>query len=133
VRGLSEEEPAAASDVVRVEVNNKLFFVRVLDKQTPATGAVRAAARAPMIPKRQRNGKLHGASDGNNIVAPMHGLVVAVMVEAGQDVAEGQVVAVIEAMKMMNEIRAHRSGLVEGVHVDAGTTVEAGTKIVSLA
>jgi acetyl-CoA/propionyl-CoA carboxylase biotin carboxyl carrier protein len=133
VPGPSEETPAAVSDVVRVEVNNKLFFVRVLDKQTPATGAVRSAARAPMIPKRQRNGKLQGASDGNTIVAPMHGLVVTVMVEAGQDVVEGQVVAVIEAMKMMNEIRAHRSGSVEGVHVDAGTTVEAGTKIVSLA
>ncbi len=132
---VSEAPPAAAppADVVRVEVNNKLFFVRVLDKQTPATGAVRSAARAPMIPKRQRNGKLKGASDGNDIIAPMHGVVVTVMVEPGQDVAEGSVVAVIEAMKMMNEIRAHRAGKVAGVHVEAGTTVEADTKLVSLA
>jgi biotin carboxyl carrier protein len=63
----------------------------------------------------------------------MHGAVVTVLVAAGQDVAEGDVVAVIEAMKMMNEIRAHRAGKVAAVHVEAGTTVEADTKIVSLA
>lgn len=133
--GVSEGDLAAApsTDVVRVEVNNKLFFVRVLDKQTPATGAVRSAARAPMIPKRQRNGKLKGSGDGNDVVAPMHGLVVAVLVETGHEVVEGQVVAVIEAMKMMNEIRAHRGGKIAGVHVAPGTTVEADTQLVSLA
>jgi acetyl-CoA carboxylase biotin carboxyl carrier protein len=48
-------------------------------------------------------------------------------------VTEGQVVAVIEAMKMMNEIRAHKSGTVAAVHVAAGETVEARTPLVTLA
>ncbi len=135
VLGASEAapQPPAATDVVRVEVNNKLFFVRVLDKQTPATGTVRSAARAPLIPKRRRNGKLKGSADGNAIVAPMHGLVVAILVEPDKEVAEGEVVAVIEAMKMMNEIRAHRAGKIAQIHVKPGTTVESDTTLVSLA
>ena len=51
----------------------------------------------------------------------------------GDDVAEGQVVAVIEAMKMMNEIRAPRAGRVTAVHASAGSTVESGSALVTLA
>ena len=47
--------------------------------------------------------------------------------------AEGQVVAVIEAMKMMNEIRAHRAGTVAAVHATAGATVEAFSPLVTFA
>ena len=63
----------------------------------------------------------------------MHGVVVEVSVEPGAAVADGQVVAVIEAMKMMNEIRAHKSGTVATVHVAAGETVEARTPLLTLA
>ena len=63
----------------------------------------------------------------------MHGLVVEIGVSPGDDVAEGQVVAVIEAMKMMNEIRAPRAGRVTAVHASAGSTVESGSALVTLA
>ena len=56
----------------------------------------------------------------------MHGLIVELRVAAGDRVTEGQVVAVIEAMKMMNEIRAHRGGTVSAVSVGAGSSVESG-------
>ena len=63
----------------------------------------------------------------------MHGLIVEVHPSPGDRVTEGQVVAVIEAMKMMNEIRAHRDGLVSEVHVAAGSAVESGSKLMTIA
>ena len=66
------------------------------------------------------------------MLAPMHGLIVELRVAAGERVTEGQVVAVIEAMKMMNEIRAHRSGRVRAVLVAAGSSVESGSPLVTI-
>ena len=62
----------------------------------------------------------------------MHGAVVEISVKPGAAVTEGQVVAVIEAMKMMNEIRAHRAGTVTKVHASTGETVEPNTPLVTL-
>ena len=117
-------------EVVRVEVNDKLYVVRVLDRP-PAQGPAAGAARRP-APKpsgaRARNGR---GSSGNDVVSPMHGVVVEFAVGAGDEVREGQVVAVIEAMKMMNEIRAHRSGSVAAVVATVGETVEANAPLVT--
>jgi biotin carboxyl carrier protein len=62
----------------------------------------------------------------------MHGVVVEVSVKAGAEVASGDVVAVVEAMKMMNEIRVHRAGTVAEVHAAPGETVEAHAKLLTL-
>ena len=122
----------APSDVIRVEVNDKLFSVRIVDA-LPGGGRSNAPARKA-APKpsaaRGRNGR---ASSGSDVVSPMHGVVVEVSVSAGDDVREGQVVAVIEAMKMMNEIRAHRAGAVAAVVATVGSTVEANAPLVTLA
>jgi acetyl-CoA/propionyl-CoA carboxylase, biotin carboxylase, biotin carboxyl carrier protein len=69
---------------------------------------------------------------GNTVLSPMHGLIVELRVADGDRVNEGQVVAVIEAMKMMNEIRAHRSGRVSAVLVGAGSSVESGSPLVRI-
>ncbi len=120
--------PAGERDVVRVEVNDKLFFVRVLDR--PAGSGTRARRGAPKpATARGRNGR---AASGDAISSPMHGLIVEMNVTEGAAIAEGQVVAVIEAMKMMNEIRAHRSGVAVKVHVTKGETVEANSPLVTL-
>jgi acetyl-CoA/propionyl-CoA carboxylase biotin carboxyl carrier protein len=116
------------SDVVQVEVNDKLFRVRLLDRALAGGGALRRPPRPAGA--RSRNGN---AAAGNVIVAPMHGVVVEFGVAEGSTVVEGQVVAVIEAMKMMNEIRAHRAGTVAGVHAAKGATVEANEPLVTLA
>ena len=73
------------------------------------------------------------SASGNTVRSPMHGLVVELFVSEGDRVSEGQVIAVIEAMKMMNEIRAHRSGTVHGVFAEAGATVESGSPLISIA
>ena len=62
----------------------------------------------------------------------MHGLVVEVHVRPGEVVADHQVVAVIEAMKMMNEVRAHHAGTIASVHAAAGETVEAQAPLVTI-
>ncbi len=73
------------------------------------------------------------ASDSGDVVSPMHGIIVEIGVTPGEAVSEGQVVAVIEAMKMMNEIRAHRSGTVGDVFVGAGVSVERATPLLRIA
>ena len=120
---------APPSDEVRVEVNDRLYRVRVIDR--PATGTATNGARRN--PRAGTAGKRSTSAHGNAILSPMHGAVIELRVEPGQEIAEQQVVAVVEAMKMMNEIRAHRAGIAATVHVAAGETVEAGAPLVTLA
>jgi acetyl-CoA/propionyl-CoA carboxylase biotin carboxyl carrier protein len=132
--------PDADAGIVRVEVNDKLFRVRLVDAPPAAYGgSARAGGSAPgagraLPPRasgsRSKNGRV---PSGNDVVAPMHGVVVELKLAPGDEVTEGQVVAVIEAMKMMNEIRAHRAGSVVTVHAEKGATVEAFSPLLTLA
>jgi propionyl-CoA carboxylase alpha chain len=70
---------------------------------------------------------------GETIVAPMPGLVAALKVKPGDRVAAGQAVAVVEAMKMQNIIRAERDGVIAKVHVAAGASVAADEVMIELA
>jgi len=70
---------------------------------------------------------VHGTA---TVIAPMPGLVVRVMVEAGEEVMEGQGVAILEAMKMENEIRSPRAGIIQSVLVSGGKTVNQGDALV---
>jgi acetyl-CoA/propionyl-CoA carboxylase biotin carboxyl carrier protein len=117
----------APSDEIRVEVNDKLFRVRFIDLDLGA-GRTPTARRAPprAVPARAR------AAAGNELVAPLHGVVAEILVAPGDSVQEGQVLVVIEAMKMMNEIRAHRAGTVSRVSVTQGASVEANAPLVTL-
>ena len=108
-------------------MNDKLYRVRILDR--PRGSAPAGAKKAP--PKLGAK-KRTGAASGNDVVSPMHGAVIEINVAEGDAIAEGQVVAVVEAMKMMNELRAHRAGIAATVHVKPGETVEAGAPIVSI-
>ncbi len=84
---------------------------------------------APRIPRSRR---AHAAQSGDTVSSPMHGVVVEVCVAPGDAVQAGQVIAVIEAMKMMNEIRAQRAGAVATVHATIGATVEVDAPLVTL-
>jgi acetyl-CoA/propionyl-CoA carboxylase biotin carboxyl carrier protein len=128
----------ADDGTIRVEVNDRLFRVRFVD--LPPPGGV-ASARGPGsadggragAPKKGGAARKSAAGAGNDVVSPMHGVVVEIPAAVGASVSEGDVVAVIEAMKMMNEIRAHKSGTVAAVHVEPGATVEARTALITLA
>jgi glutaconyl-CoA/methylmalonyl-CoA decarboxylase subunit gamma len=73
------------------------------------------------------------AQSGETIESPIPGLVVAIKVRVGDVVAKGQAVAVVEAMKMQNELTAQVGGTVTAIHAEEKKTVEAGSKLVSLA
>jgi acetyl-CoA/propionyl-CoA carboxylase biotin carboxyl carrier protein len=128
----AQPAPAPATEagqVVRVEVNDKLYRVRLVDEPGRSANARPPRAEAPRLNAVQ---KTRAAAVGNDVVSPMHGVVVTIGASEGDAVTEGQVVAVIEAMKMMNEVRAHRAGIVARVRAVAGATVEAGSPLLAI-
>ncbi|MGE3866703.1 MAG: biotin/lipoyl-containing protein, partial [Hyphomonadaceae bacterium] len=86
----------------------------------------RAAALHQLIPEKEP------ADTSKYILSPMPGLVVSIEVQAGQEVKTGEGVAVVEAMKMQNIIRAERDGVVAKVEVAAGASVAADEVLVEL-
>lgn len=118
---------ATGDGIVRVEVNDRLFRVRILDR---TSGASSGSARP--APRRRAAAPARRAETGDDVIAPMHGVVVELMVREGDAVESGQVVAVLEAMKMMNELRAHKAGTVARIHTAVGGTAEAGNAVVTI-
>jgi acetyl-CoA/propionyl-CoA carboxylase biotin carboxyl carrier protein len=127
------EAEEAAGEVTersyKVEVSGKLFDVKVYgaDVNSP-NGAAAAPARRPPRRERGGGGTTTGASS-EALPSPLQGTVLRVAVEKGQRVEEGALVCVIEAMKMENEITAHRSGELAELNVAEGGSVSSGDVI----
>ncbi|MGW1667253.1 acetyl-CoA carboxylase biotin carboxyl carrier protein subunit, partial [Streptomyces microflavus] len=66
------------------------------------------------------------ALSGDSLASPMQGTIVKVAVEEGQQVAEGELIVVLEAMKMEQPLNAHRAGTVKGLVAEVGATVTSG-------
>ena len=96
-------------------------------KAAPAPAAAPAATPAPVAAPAATN------ASGENVTAPMPGNILKVNVTAGQAVKKGDVLMILEAMKMENEILAPADCTVASVNTTAGTTVEAGTVLCTLA
>ncbi|CUR60806.1 Biotin carboxylase [metagenome] len=80
--------------------------------------------------KAKRSGKKAGAAaSGDSVTSPMQGTIVKVVVEEGQEVAEGDTVVVMEAMKMEQPLKAHKAGTVTGLNAEVGATVTNGAVI----
>jgi acetyl-CoA/propionyl-CoA carboxylase, biotin carboxylase, biotin carboxyl carrier protein len=127
---------AQPSRSFEVEVNNRRFHVRVaaLDGVVPATAAsAPQRASAPARPggavKRLGPGTAREASGANAVLSPIQGTVVAVRVQPGQAVVAGEVLFVVEAMKMENEVGAARAGTIKEILAAPGITVEAGATL----
>jgi acetyl-CoA/propionyl-CoA carboxylase biotin carboxyl carrier protein len=116
--------------IVRVEVDDRLYRVRLLD--LPLASAPAGGAQPARRSAQRRTRAASAAATGNDVVSPMHGIVVELRASQGDSVKQGDVVAIVEAMKMMNEIRAHKSGLVAATHAPAGTTVETGSPLLTI-
>jgi acetyl-CoA/propionyl-CoA carboxylase biotin carboxyl carrier protein len=115
--------PAPASADERrytAEVDGRRYEVVIL---VPGDGAL-AAERARRAARLARGGSSRPGTDV--VQSPMQGTVLRVEVEDGEHVANGQVLLIVEAMKMENEITAHRDGTVRGLAVAAGAAVRAG-------
>jgi acetyl-CoA/propionyl-CoA carboxylase biotin carboxyl carrier protein len=83
-------------------------------------------------PKRSASKKAGAAASGDAVTSPMQGTIVKVAVEEGQSVAEGDVVVVLEAMKMEQPLKAHKAGTVTGLAAEVGATVTNGAVICEL-
>jgi len=83
-------------------------------------------------PKRAKGKKAGAAASGDSVTSPMQGTIVKIAVEDGQSVAEGDVIVVLEAMKMEQPLKAHKSGTVTGLQAEVGATVTNGAVICEL-
>ncbi|SHJ53923.1 acetyl-CoA/propionyl-CoA carboxylase, biotin carboxylase, biotin carboxyl carrier protein [Tessaracoccus bendigoensis DSM 12906] len=120
---LGEDEGQPEPEIITVEVNGK----RVEVKLPGGLGARSKPTKGSQRPtKRDRGGSKVSAPSGNSLTTPMQGTIVKVNVEEGQTVAEGDAIAVIEAMKMEQPLKAHRDGVIASLAVAAGDAVTAG-------
>ncbi len=124
-----------------ITVNGKAYDVQVeeIGGSAPAPVAAPAPAAAPVAPApapaeapAPAAAPAAQAAGTEAVSAPMPGTIVNVVVSAGQSVKSGDVLLVLEAMKMENEIMAPRDGVIAGVHVNKGDSVDSGTLLVSL-
>jgi acetyl-CoA/propionyl-CoA carboxylase biotin carboxyl carrier protein len=111
----------------KVEVSGKLFDVKVIGEALAGAPAAAAAGRKP--PKRERKAGAAASASSESLASPLQGTVLKVAVAEGAEVAEGDLICVIEAMKMENEITAHRAGKVTALRVSEGGAVSSGDVI----
>jgi acetyl-CoA/propionyl-CoA carboxylase, biotin carboxylase, biotin carboxyl carrier protein len=122
----ADEEDAGRETVV-VEVGGKRLEVSLpaaLGMSLARTGLA-AGAR----PKRRAARKSGPAASGDTLASPMQGTIVKSAVEEGQQVQEGDLVVVLEAMKMEQPLNAHRSGTVKALSAEVGASVTSGAVI----
>ena len=98
----------------------------------PVAAATPAAPAAPVAAAPAPAPSAPAAVDGEKVVSPMPGTIVRVNVKAGQSIKSGEVLAVLEAMKMENEIMAPHDAKVLQVLVDVGAKVDSGTPLIVL-
>jgi acetyl-CoA/propionyl-CoA carboxylase biotin carboxyl carrier protein len=83
-------------------------------------------------PKRSGGRKTGTAASGDSLTAPMQGTIVKIAVEEGQSVEVGDLVVVLEAMKMEQPINAHKAGVITGLTANVGETVTNGAVIAEI-
>ncbi len=99
----------------RVNVNNTLYEIEIeqINESDITTSSAKPAAPAPL--------------EGEKIASPMPGTILNIHVNAGDMVKEGQILMILEALKMENEIMAPKDGKIASIHVSKGASVESGT------
>lgn len=120
---MGEPDEQRPTRVVVVEVNGRRVEVKVPASLGASTGPVK-----PKKPVRRARGAKVSEASGDDLTAPMQGTIVKAAVAEGDQVAEGDLVVVLEAMKMEQPISAHRSGVVRGL-VAVGTPLGSGEVI----
>jgi acetyl-CoA/propionyl-CoA carboxylase biotin carboxyl carrier protein len=125
--GEAEALEAGERQAVTVEVGGRR--IEVVLPAGFAAGA--AAAGGQKKPKREKK-KAGSAASGDAVTSPMQGTIVKVAVEEGQEVSEGDAIVVLEAMKMEQPIKAHKSGTVTGLQAEVGASVTSGAVLCEL-
>jgi acetyl-CoA/propionyl-CoA carboxylase, biotin carboxylase, biotin carboxyl carrier protein len=127
-----DEEVEVTERTYKVEVDGRLHSVKVIG--APAAYADRGpAAGLRRPPRRERAAAAAGGGGATEtLVSPIQGTVLKVAVKDGDDVEDGALICVVEAMKMENEITAHRAGKVSELSVTEGGSVAAGDVIAKI-
>jgi acetyl-CoA/propionyl-CoA carboxylase, biotin carboxylase, biotin carboxyl carrier protein len=122
-----DEVPALEQDYT-VEVSGRRFDVKVIGPPAggAANGAAPPGAAAARKPRRSEREAAGGGGGGDTLASPLQGTVLKVAVEPGAVVDEGALICVIEAMKMENEITAHKAGTVSELPIAVGASVASG-------
>jgi acetyl-CoA/propionyl-CoA carboxylase biotin carboxyl carrier protein len=141
LKGLAPGAPAAATDgedggepaerTYQVEVDGRLHEVRVIGEAAAAANPAAGVRRPPRRERAAREGGGGGATE--ELVSPIQGTVLKVVVDQGGEVEQGALICVIEAMKMENEITAHRAGKIAALNVSEGGSVSTGDVIAVIA
>lgn len=119
--GAAQSPEAEPRERITVEVGGKRIEVVV-----PQGFGAGAAAATPAKTKRSAKKSAGAAASGDSLTSPMQGTVVKVAVSEGQEVAEGDLIVVLEAMKMEQPLNAHKAGVITGLSAEVGATVTAG-------
>jgi acetyl-CoA/propionyl-CoA carboxylase biotin carboxyl carrier protein len=139
LRSLAPESPPNPSEdsegelserTYAVEVDGRLHNVKVIGAVAPAASGAGTTAKRPA--RRERAAGGGGAGGGPKLTSPLQGSVFKVATEKGAEVEEGALICVIEAMKMENEITAHRAGKVTELNVTEGAAINAGDPIATI-
>jgi acetyl-CoA/propionyl-CoA carboxylase biotin carboxyl carrier protein len=125
--GADTDEDEAGRETIVVEVGGKRLEVSLPSSLGMTLARTGLAAGAK--PKRRAAKKSSSAASGDTLASPMQGTIVKVAVEEGQEVKEGDLVVVLEAMKMEQPLNAHRSGTIKGLAVEIGASLTSGATI----
>jgi acetyl-CoA/propionyl-CoA carboxylase biotin carboxyl carrier protein len=125
-----DDEPEKIEQAYTVEVSGRRFDVTVIGP--PPVGGVAVAAGANgagPAPKRRGERKKSAGGGADELVSPLQGNMWKVLVKQGDTVQEGQLLCIIEAMKMENEITAHKAGVIETLSITEGEPIQSGAQI----
>ena len=111
---------------ITVEVDGRRIEVIL-----PSDMSIGSASSAKK-PARKINKKSGAAGSGDSVVSPMQGTIVKIAVTEGQEVAQGDLVIVLEAMKMEQPLTAHKAGIITGLTAEVGATVPTGTELMEI-
>ena len=120
----AEAAEAEPSQVHTVEIDGRRIEV--------ALPASFGANGAPRKKKKRKGSGAKAAVSGDAVTSPMQGTVIKVNVEEGQEVTEGEVLLVLEALKMENPVKAHKAGTVTGLAVEAGASTTKGSVLLEI-
>ncbi|MGY1726585.1 acetyl/propionyl/methylcrotonyl-CoA carboxylase subunit alpha [Geodermatophilus sp. SYSU D01062] len=128
----AEAEEAAPRQTVVVEVGGRRLEVS-LPAGLAAGGGAPVAAGGGAKPRKRGSGHGGSATSGDSLTSPMQGTIVKVAVDEGDTVEAGDLVVVLEAMKMEQPLTAHKAGTVTGLSAEVGATVTSGAVICTIA
>ncbi|WP_055603829.1 acetyl/propionyl/methylcrotonyl-CoA carboxylase subunit alpha [Streptomyces aureus] len=125
--GADADEDESGRETIVVEVGGKRLEVSLPSSLGMTLARTGLAAGAK--PKRRAAKKSGPAASGDTLASPMQGTIVKIAVEEGQEVKEGDLIVVLEAMKMEQPLNAHRSGTVKGLTAEVGASITSGAAI----